>query len=58
MEIVHEGTWERHHWKEGFCDVDLGCVGERLEAHTVVISLREFHGICSNGIGLRYGGGG
>ena len=42
MEIVHEGTWERHHWKEGFCDVDLVCEGERLEAHIVVISLREF----------------
>ena len=56
MEIVHEGTWERHHWKEGFCDVDLVCEGERLEAHIVVIW--EFHGICSNGIGERYGGGG
>ena len=42
MEIVHEGTWERHHWKEDFCDVDLVCEGERLEAHIVVISLREF----------------
>ena len=53
-----KGTLEGYHLKEDFFDVDLGCVDERLEAHIVVISLRGYHGICSSGIGVRYGGGG
>ena len=51
-----KGTLKRHHWKEGFGDVDLDCEGEHLKAHIVVIW--EIHGMCSNGIGVRYGGGG
>ena len=38
-----KGTLKRYHWREDICDVDLGCVEKRLEAHKVVIwRLKEY----------------